>query len=173
MPYTVTCRTADGVERVVQQNDANVCPIYHYDKVGKYFLALVTEAKQYDRGGPDYYIAPAASTPIAPPERELGKIQVFNEETQEWSQVDDLRGNYWSTDPASLGRVVTITDPISPLPVGITTIQPVPVNLNAENLAWSSELECWNCEPKVQLTAAEKLAKVGLSTSELRDLLGL
>ena len=172
MPYTVTCRTADGVERVVEQNDANVCPVYHYDKVGKYFLARVTEAKKYDRGGPNFYVAPAASTPIAPPERELGNIQVFNEETQEWSQVEDLRGIYWSTEQASLGMSIEIVDPVADLPVGITTHKPC-TSLFGEHLCWDSENCCWHIEPDVQLTAEEKLANAGLSVDELKGLLGL
>jgi len=172
MPYTVTCRTADGVERVVEQNDANVCPIYHYDKVGKYFLAVITEARQYDRAGPNYYIAPAGSTPIAPPEREYGKIQVFNEETQEWSQVDDLRGQYWSTEEGSVGQTIEILDPVSSLPTGITTIQPCSCGIG-EHLCWDSENGCWHTEPEVQLTAEEKLANAGLSVDELKGLLGL
>ena len=173
MPYTVTCLTYDGVARTVQQESPNVCPVYHYDKVGKYFLAVVTEANKYEKRGPDYYTAPAHSTPVAPPERELGKIQVFDEENQTWSQVDDLRGTYWSTDPASLGREVVITDPVSPLPVGITSVQPIPVDIATSNLAWSSDVESWTAEPKVQLTAEQKLANAGLSVEELKGLLGI
>lgn len=172
MPYTVTCRTYDGVERVVEQNDANVCPIYHYDKDGKYYKGIVTEAKQYDRAGPNYYIAPANSTPIAPPTREIGKVSIFDEETQEWSQVDDLSGTYWSTKPETLGQVVLIENPLGPLPTGITSIQPISVD-HTQNLTWSSDSECWDCESKIQLTAEEKLANAGLTVDELKGLLGI
>lgn len=172
MPYTVTCRTADGVERIVEQNDANVCPIYHYDKEGKYYRNIVTEARQYDRGGPNYYIAPANSTPIAPPTREIGKVSVFDEETQEWSQVDDVSGQYWSTEPETLGQVVIIENPLGPLPTGITSIQPGFVT-ESQNLVWDCDVECWGSESKIQLSPEEKLANAGLTVDELKGLLGL
>lgn len=172
MPYTVTCRTADGVDRIVEQESANVCPIYHYDKVGKYFLAAVTEAKKYEKAGPNYYVAPANSTPIAPPERELGKIQVFDEENQTWSQADDLRGIYWSTEQASLGMSIEIIDPVADLPTGITTHRPCSCGIG-EHLCWDAENGCWCAEPDVQLTAEQKLANAGLSVEELKGLLGI
>jgi len=171
--YTCTCKTSDGVERTVTVTDgANVCPIYNYDKTGRFYTHK-TNAKPYPRGGNDYYVAPANATPVEPPEREDGKIRVFDPSTQTWSQVLDRTSmSYWSTQDASLAQSVTIADPVSE-PVGVTTVQPCTYNAATEHLCWDADTCTWCAEANVVLTPAEKLAKVGLSTSELRTLLGL
>lgn len=171
--YTVTCKTADGVERTVEVTEgANVCPIYNYHKTGRYLVSK-TEAKPFPLAGPNYYVAPAHATPVAPPERELGKIRVFDPDTQTWSQVvDHTTVSYWSTQESSLAQSVTISDPVSE-PVGVTTVQPCSYNATTEHLCWNADTCTWCAEANVVLTAEEKLEKAGLSVEELRGLLGL
>ena len=80
--------------------------------------------------------------------------------------------SYWSTEEGSLARSVTISDPVTE-PVGVTTVQPCTYDPTTEHLCWNADDCTWCAEANVVLTPAEKLAKVGLSTSELRSLLGL
>ena len=175
MPYTVTCRTADGVERTVEVTEGpNVCPIWAYHKDGRYLIGKGEAKHRPQYGGENFYVAPADATPVAPPERETGKIPVFDPESQTWSQVEDRSlSNYWSTEEATLARPVRIMDPVADVSVGLTTVAPCSYDPGNEHLCWNADTCTWCAEPNVQLTAAEKLAKVGLSTSELRELLGL
>ena len=109
--------------------------------------------------------------------------RVFDEGAQVWSQIKDLSGNYYSVDPATIGSVVVVTSPWGPVPAGVTTFTP-PVVLRTTALAWDTAAggadagigvtNAWSLVSTAStLTAAEKLANVGLTTSELRTLLGL
>ena len=60
---------------------------------------------------PSYYNAPANSAPVAPPEAVLGKVRVFDEGAQTWSQIDDLSGTYYSVNSATIGAAVVVTSP--------------------------------------------------------------
>ena len=178
---TVTCRTYDGVERTITVDAENTCPLYSYGETNKEFLGVLEKPSAPDN--PTYYNAPAFTTPIAPPEAELGKVRVFDEGAQTWSQVTDLSGNYYSVDAATIGSVVVVTSPWGPVPAGVTTFTP-PVVLRSTALAWDTATggadagigvtNAWSIVSTAStLTAQQKLENVGLTTSELRTLLGL
>ena len=63
-------------------------------------------------------------TPVTPPESELGKVRVFDEGAQTWSQINDLSGTYYSVDASTIGSVVVVTSPWGPVPAGVTTFTP-------------------------------------------------
>ena len=87
---TVTCKTADGVERTVTVESENTCPLYSYGEEHKEYTGAFEKASAPEN--PAYYNAPANSTPVAPPEAVIGKVRVFDEGAQTWSQIDDLSG---------------------------------------------------------------------------------
>ena len=178
---TVTCKTADGVERTVTVESENTCPLYSYGEEHKEYTGTFEKASAPDN--PAYYNAPANSTPVAPPEAVLGKVRVFDEGAQTWSQINDLSGTYYSVDDATIGSAVVVTSPWGPVPAGVTTFSP-PIMLAKTALSWDTAsggadagigvTNAWSLVSTAStLTAAEKLANVGLTTSELRTLLGL
>ena len=57
---------------------------------------------------------PLQTTPVTPPDKELGKVRVFDEGAQTWSQINDLSGNYYSVDASTIGSVVVVTSPWGP-----------------------------------------------------------
>ena len=108
----------------------------------------------------------------------LGKVRVFDEGAQTWSQINDLSGNYYSVDPATIGSVVVVTSPWGPVPAGVTTFTP-PVVLRSTALAWDTATggadagigvtNAWSVVSTAStLTASHKLENVGLTTDELR-----
>jgi len=178
---TVTCKTYDGVERTITVDAENTCPLYSYGETHKEYLG--TLEKPSSPTNPSYYNAPAFTTPVKPPERELGKVRVFDEGAQTWSQINDLSGTYYSVDDATIGSAVVVTSPWGPVPAGVTTFSP-PIMLAKTALSWDTAsggadagigvTNAWSLVSTAStLTAAEKLANVGLTTSELRTLLGL
>lgn len=178
---TVICKTYDGVERTVTLEYDNSCPLYTYGETHKEYIGIIE--KPSSPTNPSYYNAPAFSTPVKPPEKELGKVRVFDEGAQTWSQIKDLSGNYYSVDAATIGSVVVVTSPWGPVPAGVTTFHP-PVVLRSNALAWDTAAggadagigvtDAWSLVSTAStLTAAQKLEKVGLSTEELKSLLGL
>ena len=178
---TVTCKTADGVERTVTVESENTCPLYSYGETHNEYLGVLE--KPSSPTNPSYYNAPAFTTPVKPPERELGKVRVFDEGAQTWSQINDLSGTYYSVDEATIGSAVVVTSPWGPVPAGVTTFSP-PIMLAKTALSWDTAsggadagigvTNAWSLVSTAStLTAAEKLANVGLTTSELRTLLGL
>ena len=178
---TVTCKTYDGVERTITVDAENTCPLYSYGETHKEYLG--TLEKPSSPTNPSYYNAPAFTTPVKPPERELGKVRVFDEGAQTWSQINDLSGTYYSVDEATIGSAVVVTSPWGPVPAGVTTFSP-PIMLAKTALSWDTAsggadagigvTNAWSLVSTAStLTAAEKLANVGLTTSELRTLLGL
>ena len=66
---TVTCKTADGVERTVTVESENTCPLYSYGEEHKEYTGAFEKASAPNN--PAYYNAPANSTPVAPPEAVL------------------------------------------------------------------------------------------------------
>ena len=178
---TVICKTYDGVERTVTVESENTCPLYSYGEEHKEYTGTFEKPSAPDN--PSYYNAPANSTPVAPPEAVKGKVRVFDEGAQTWSQIDDLSGLYYSVDASTIGSVVVVSSPWGPVPTGVTTFSP-PVILAKTALSWDTEsggadagigvTNAWSIVSTAStLTAAEKLANVGLTTSELRTLLGL
>ena len=178
---TVTCKTYDGVERTITVDSENTCPLYSYGETHKEYLG--TLEKPSSPTNPSYYNAPAFTTPVKPPEKELGKVRVFDEGAQTWSQINDLSGTYYSVDDATIGSAVVVTSPWGPVPAGVTTFSP-PIMLAKTALSWDTAsggadagigvTNAWSLVSTAStLTAAEKLANVGLTTSELRTLLGL
>ena len=178
---TVTCKTYDGVERTITVDAENTCPLYSYGETHKEYLGMLE--KPSSPTNPSYYNAPAFTTPVKPPERELGKVRVFDEGSQTWSQINDLSGTYYSVDEATIGSAVVVTSPWGPVPAGVTTFSP-PIMLAKTALSWDTAsggadagigvTNAWSLVSTAStLTAAEKLANVGLTTSELRTLLGL
>ena len=94
-----------------------------------------------------------------------------------------MSGNYYSVDAATIGSVVVVTSPWGPVPAGVTTFTP-PVVLRSTALAWDTATggadagigvtNAWSVVSTAStLTAQQKLENVGLTTSELRTLLGL
>ena len=178
---TVICKTYDGVERTVTVEAENTCPLYSYGETHKEYIGTIE--KPSAPNNPTYYNAPAFTTPVTPPEKELGKVRVFDEGAQTWSQINDLSGNYYSVDAATIGSVVVVTSPWGPVPAGVTTFTP-PVVLRSTALAWDTATggadagigvtNAWSIVSTAStLTAQQKLENVGLTTSELRTLLGL
>ena len=178
---TVTCKTYDGVERTITVDAENTCPLYSYGETHKEYLG--TLEKPSSPTNPSYYNAPAFTTPIKPPERELGKVRVFDEGAQTWSQINDLSGTYYSVDEATIGSAVVVTSPWGPVPAGVTTFSP-PIVLAKTALSWDTAsggadagigvTNAWSTVSTAStLTASQKLEKVGLTTDELKSLLGL
>ncbi len=186
MPYTVTCRTSDGVEHTFDLPYANSCPIYNYHPDFKYFTCK-TEA-QKDPLEHNMYLAPRGATCVEVPEPELGKVRVFDEENQVWKQVDDVSGIWFSTDPDTLGQQVVIENPVEDLSQrSLTRHNPCFVPEN-NMLVWNGEpsedatafqlssasSECgWSFSPVSPATPQEKLKNLGLSVEDLRVLLDL
>ena len=106
---TVTCKTADGVERTVTVESENTCPLYSYGEEHKEYTGTFEKASAPEN--PAYYNAPANSTPVAPPEAVLGKVRVFDEGAQTWSQIDDLSGTYYSVNASTIGAAVVVSSP--------------------------------------------------------------
>jgi hypothetical protein len=165
---TVTCKTADGVERTVTVESENTCPLYSYGEEHKEYIG--TFEKPSAPENPSYYNAPANSTPVAPPEPVLGKVR-------------DLSGTDYSVNAATIGAAVVVTSPWGPVPTGVTTFTP-PVVLRQKALAWDTAAggadagigvtNAWSTVSTAStLTASQKLEKVGLTTDELKSLLGL
>lgn len=178
---TVTCKTADGVERTITVDSENTCPLYSYGEEHKEYTGVFEKASAPEN--PAYYNAPANSTPVAPPEPVVGKVRVFDEGAQTWSQIDDLSGLYYSVLDASVGSSVVVSSPWGPIPTGVTTFTP-PVVLRSTALSWDTAAggadagigvtDAWSIVSTAStLTASQKLEKVGLSTDELKSLLGL
>ena len=178
---TVTCKTADGVERTVTVESENTCPLYSYGETHKEYLGMLE--KPSSPTNPSYYNAPAFTTPVKPPERELGKVRVFDEGAQTWSQIDDLSGTYYSVNASTIGAAVVVSSPWGPVPTGVTTFTP-PVVLRQTALSWDTATggadagigvtDAWSIvSTAATLTASQKLEKVGLTTDELKSLLGL
>jgi hypothetical protein len=181
MSYTVTCRTADGVEHIFDLPYANSCPIYNYDADFKFFISK-TEAKK-DPLEHNMYLAPAHSTCIEAPEPELGKVRVFDEENQVWNQVDDLSGMYYSTNPDTLGTVIANPNPVV-APENATRTPP-PFHTENYTLVWNAETgdtisaasesseSGWSVVEANPVTPQEKLRNLGLTVEDLRVLLDL
>ena len=181
MSYTVTCRTADGVEHTFDLPYANSCPIYNYDKQYKYFVSKA-EAKK-DPLEHNMYLAPANSTCIEVPEPELGKVRIFDEENQIWKQVENTAGIYYSTSPDSLGSVIEHLNPVV-APENATRTPPPFVDDNC-SLVWCNETENsisvasegsesgWSVVEANPVTPQEKLKNLGLTVEDLRVLLDL
>ena len=178
---TVTCKTYDGVERTITVDAENTCPLYSYGETHNEYLGVLE--KPSSPTNPSYYNAPAFTTPVAPPEKELGKVRVFDEGAQIWSQINDLSGTYYSVDEATIGSAVVVTSPWGPVPAGVTTFSP-PVLVTKTALSWDTAsggadagigvTNAWSIVSTAStLTAAQKLEKVGLTTDELKSLLGL
>tara|TARA_B100000963_G_C22323976_1_gene535589 strand:+ start:85 stop:627 length:543 start_codon:yes stop_codon:yes gene_type:complete len=178
---TVICKTYDGVERTITVEAENTCPLYSYGETHKEFTGVFEKPSAPDN--PNYYNAPANSTPIAPPEAVEGKVRVFDEGAQTWSQIDNLRGIYYSVLDATCGSAVVVSSPWGPVPTGVTTFSP-PVVLRQTALSWDTAAggadagigitNAWSLvSTAATLTASQKLEKVGLSTEELKELLGL
>ena len=178
---TVTCKTADGVERTVTVESENTCPLYSYGEEHKEYTGTFEKASAPTN--PSYYNAPANSTPVAPPEAVLGKVRVFDEGAQTWSQIDDLSGTYYSVNASTIGAAVVVDSPWGPVPTGVTTFTP-PVVLRQTALSWDTATggadagigvtNAWSIvSTAATLTASQKLEKVGLTTDELKSLLGL
>ena len=178
---TVTCKTYDGVERTITVDAENTCPLYSYGETHKEYLGMLE--KPSSPTNPSYYNAPAFTTPVKPPERELGKVRVFDEGAQTWSQITDLSGTYYSVNPSTIGAAVVVDSPWGPVPTGVTTFTP-PVVLRQRALAWDTAAggadagigvtNAWSTVSTAStLTASQKLEKVGLTTDELKSLLGL
>ena len=70
---TVICKTYDGVERTVTVEAENTCPLYSYGETHKEFIGIIE--KPSAPNNPAYYNAPAFTTPIAPPEQNLEKLE--------------------------------------------------------------------------------------------------
>lgn len=169
MSHTIKCRTADGVEHLVECEHHNVCPIYNYHPEYKYFT-LQSEAM------PDplewgVYLAPAHSTCIQPPPVSNNEIQIFNTETKTWSVIPDNRGIYYSTSEENFGQEITVYDPCANVET-LTQIQPNFVDVEEGNtLDWNGTN--WIQKPITQPTPQEKLQNLGLTVEDLRVLLDL
>jgi len=184
MSYTVTCRTADGIEHIFDLPYANSCPIYNYHPDFKFFTSK-KEAKK-DPLEHNMYLAPAHSTCIEVPERELGKVRVFDIENQIWNQVDDLSGMYYSTNPDTLGVVIDNPNPVV-APENATRTPP-PFCENGYAFVWNGDNTTadsnstssvkdsetgWSVVQINLPTPQEKLNNLGLSVEDLRILLDL
>lgn len=123
------------------------------------------------------YLVSASATLIEPPEVLENQIQIFNIKTESWDIIEDLRGKYYSI---FTGQLFYNENPFE-APENCTKIKP-PIDYNQNNYRWNSETDLWEKINKIyeetesnvnKLTIQEKLNKLNISISELKDILGI
>lgn len=98
--------------------------IYHYQpETGEYMRTVQAriDPRESRIQGHDVYLIPACATSVAPPQAEEGMAQVFDLESQSWSQVEDHRGKtlYNTSD----GQSMTMSE-LGEVPDGYTLEAP-------------------------------------------------
>jgi hypothetical protein len=144
--------------------------IYHYHPLYKHLLGEGV-AESSPIGPPDVWLIPAHATEVEPPISSSGRIPVLQGDS--WKVIKDRRGIYYNTlNPA---QTIQNFNP-SKAPDGFTKEIPPEVPPEKE-LAWEGEWVLKDVEVKplleVTLTPYEKLEKLGLTSDDLKEILGL
>lgn len=115
---------------------------------------------------PGVFLIPAYATELEPPTCTESEIQIFDENS--WVIIDDLRGTYYSIRD---GQEILHKDPFT-LPEKATKEKPPEVP-EGYFLEWNDGWELKELVPEIEvtLTVVEKLAKVGITVEELKELL--
>lgn len=125
--------------------------IYHYDHntgefVGSNDARIAPFREELSDADETKFLCPANATFVSPPDPIEGHVSAFVNGV--WTQVEDHRGETWF---AGYGQPVVIRD--IGVPEGVTKIEPVAP------------------PPPPPLTTAQKLATIGLTIDDLKQLL--
>lgn len=148
---------------------------YNYDPSYKYYTSS-SECFSSPLNENEYLIS-ASATLIQPPDVLENQIQIFNVNKGSWDVIEDLRGKYYNV---FTGNLFYNENPFEK-PDNHTKIKP-PIDYNQNNYKWNFETDSWEklnliyqeTESTVsKFTLEEKLNRLNISTSELKNILGI
>jgi hypothetical protein len=148
---------------------------YNYHNQYKYYTASSDAFESPVE--PGSYLVSSCATLLDPPEVDENHIQIFNENSNSWEIIEDLRGTYYSIFDGSsfYNENPTVK------PENCTDITP-PNDYSPEKYIWNSEINYWEKLNEIykisnklieDLTIEEKLEKLHIKPQELKKLLGI